>query len=129
MTPVKSFRHLRVYHTSLEEAQKIFVLTQTFPKEEKYSLTDQIRQASRAVGALIAEAWGRRKYPAAFRNKISEAMGEANETQPWLDHALQCKYLDENQHAEFNAAWAKIGGMLYRTLQRADAFCQHVAKE
>lgn len=129
MKPVKSFRDLRVYQTSLEEARKIFVLTQRFPKEEKYALTDQIRRSSRAVGALVAEAWGRRRYPAAFRNKINEAMGEANEAQAWLDHALQCSYLDKENHAAFNAAWGSIGGMLYRMIQRADAFCKHVAKE
>jgi len=81
-----------------EQAKKIFVVSKSFPKEERFSLTDQIRRSSRAVNAMIAEAWARRRYPAAFINKIDEAMGEAMETQAWLDHALDCDYLDRNQH-------------------------------
>ena len=98
MALIKGFRDLDVYVLGREQARKIFVLSKTFPKEERYSLTDQIRRSSRAVNAMIAEAWARRMYPAAFINKINEAMGEAMETQAWLDHALDCKYLDGNQH-------------------------------
>ena len=88
MAMIKSFRDLGVYVLVRVQARKIFALSKTFPKEERYSLTDQIRRSSRAVNAMIAEAWARRMYPAAFINKINEAMGEAMETQAWLDHAL-----------------------------------------
>ena len=66
-----------------DQAEKIFVVSKSFPKEERFSLTDQIRRSSRAVNALIAEAWARRRYPGAFINKIDEAMGETMETQAW----------------------------------------------
>src|SRR5215510_8137484 len=104
MAIIKSFRDLDVYALAREQAKKIFVISKAFPKEEKFSLTDQIRRSSRAVNAMIAEAWGRRKYPAAFINKIDEAMGEAMETQAWLDHAVDCEYLNTKQHRELDDA-------------------------
>ena len=95
MAVIMSFRDLDVYKLGLEEAKKIFILTKSFPTEEKYSLTDQIRRSSRAVNAMLAEAWARRRYVAAFINKVNEGLGEAMETQAWLDHALACSYLRE----------------------------------
>jgi four helix bundle protein len=77
----KSFRDLRVYQAAREPPRRVFVISKTFPAEERYSLTDQIRKSSRALKAMIAEAWARRCYKAAFVNKIDEAIGEANETQ------------------------------------------------
>ena len=73
---------------------------------------------------MIAEAWARRRYPAAFINKIDEALGEATETQAWLDHALDSGYLDAKQHRTLDDAWQKIGAMLNRMIQRADDFCR-----
>ncbi|MBI1997203.1 MAG: four helix bundle protein [Deltaproteobacteria bacterium] len=73
---------------------------------------------------MIAEAWARRRYRAAFINKIDEALGEAMETQAWLDHALDCGYLDSRQHHMLDDAWQKIGAMLNRMIQRADDFCR-----
>jgi hypothetical protein len=73
MAIIKSFRELEVYEMAREQAKRIFAISKSFPKEEKYSLTDQIRRSSRAVNAMIAEAWARRRYPAAFINKIDEA--------------------------------------------------------
>jgi len=111
-----------------DQAEKIFVVSKSFPKEERFSLTDQIRRSSRAVNALIAEAWARRRYPAAFINKIDEAMGEAMETQAWLDHALDCDYLDRNQHGALDEMWQKVGAMLNRMIQRADGFCRSAGR-
>jgi four helix bundle protein len=124
MAIIKSFRDLEVYAMAREQAKKIFVVSKSFPKEERFSLTDQIRRSSRAVNAMIAEAWARRRYPAAFINKIDEAMGEAMETQAWLDHALDCDYLDRNQHRALDEVWQKVGAMLNRMIQRADDFCR-----
>jgi four helix bundle protein len=124
MAIIRSFRDLDVYILGREQARKIFAFSQTFPKEERYSLTDQIRRSSRAVNAMIAEAWARRMYPAAFINKLDEAMGEAMETQAWLDHALDCKYIDGSQYRALNDAWQRIGAMLNRMIQRADDFCK-----
>jgi four helix bundle protein len=97
--------------------------------EEKFSLTNQIRRSSRAVNAMIAEAWARRMYPAAFINKIDEAMGEAMETQAWLDHALDCDYLNRQQYSELDDAWQKVGAMLNRMIERADDFCRSASRQ
>src|SRR3954466_14085942 len=93
MSAAKSFRELKVYALARESALRIFERTRTFPKEKRYALVDQIRRSSRAIKAMLAEAWARRRYKAAFINKIDEALGEANETQSWLDDALDCGYL------------------------------------
>ena len=123
MAAIRSFRDLKVYQAARDEARKVFEATRAFPSEEKYSLTDQIRRSSRAVNAMIAEAWARRRYQAAFVNKINEALGEAMETQAWLDHALDCGYLNAAKHREFDAAWQSIGAMLHKMMDRADTFC------
>jgi len=124
MAIIKSFRELDVYLLAREQAKAIFTLSKSFPKEEKFSLTDQMRRSSRAVNAMIAEAWARRRYPAAFINKIDEALGEAMETQAWLDHALDCGYLDRNQYRTLDDSWQKVGAMLNRMIQRADDSCR-----
>src|SRR5438270_492585 len=105
MAVIRSFRDLNVYQLAKEQAKRIFVVTKKFPSEEKYSLTDQIRRSSRAVNAMLAESWARRRYQAAFINKLNEALGEAMETQAWLDHALDCSYISPEQHDELNTAW------------------------
>jgi four helix bundle protein len=125
MTITKSFRDLNVYKLAREEAKGVFELSKTFPKEERYSLTDQIRRSSRAVNAMIAEAWARRRYKAAFINKIDEALGEAMETQSWLDHALDSAYLTQKQFNELDARCQSIGAMLSRMIDRADDFCKN----
>ncbi len=88
MEPAKSFRDLKVYQAAREAARLVFDYSKNFPPEERYSLTDQVRRSSRAVKAMVAEAWARRRYRAAFVNKVDEALGEAYETQSWLDDAL-----------------------------------------
>src|SRR6266513_6519056 len=93
MAIARSFRDLNVYRQARETAQKIFELSRQFPAEERYSLTDQIRRSSRAIKAMVAEAWGRRRYKAVFVSKLDEALGETNETQAWLDDALDGGYL------------------------------------
>jgi len=123
MAVIRSFRDLKVNQAARIEAREVFEATRSFPPEERFSLTDQIRRSSRAVNAMIAEAWARRRYQAAFVNKINEALGEAMETQAWLDHALDCAYLNPAKHREFDAAWQSIGAMLHKMMDRADAFC------
>lgn len=128
MAVIKSFRELDVYKLALLESKKIFLITKGFPGDERYSLTDQIRRSSRAVNAMVAESWARRRYPASFTNKLNEAMGEANEIQAWLDHALNCNYLAVDQHKELDNGWQHIGAMLNKMIQMADSFCKSVAK-
>lgn len=121
----RSFRDLRVYKEARDAANALFNRSRSFPREEKYSLTDQIRRSSRAVKAMLAEAWARRRYKASFVHKIDEAMGEAMETQSWLDDALDCGYLKSDERANMDAQWQAIGGRLARMIDRADDFCKN----
>jgi four helix bundle protein len=123
MALIRDFRDLKVYQLARQEAQKIYLRSRSFPPEERYSLTDQIRRSSRAVKAMIAEAWGRRRYKAVFINKIDEALGEATETQSWLDDCIDCGYISSVEFKEMNAAWQSIGAMLNKMITRADDFC------
>ena len=91
---------------------KIFEISKRFPKEERYSLTDQIRRSSRSVCANLAEAWRKRIYPAAFVAKISDAEAEAGETQAWLELSLSCNYLEAGLQRELINAYEKILGQL-----------------
>jgi four helix bundle protein len=127
MASAKSFRDLRVYQALREAALRVFEATRTFPREERYALTDQIRRSSRAAKAMIAEAWARRRYKAAFINKIDEALGEANETQSWLDDALDDGYVSQQRFQELDNRYQAIGGMLSRMIDRADDFCKYAA--
>jgi four helix bundle protein len=123
MAEIRSFRDLQVYKRAVIEARNVFVVTKAFPSDERYSLSDQIRRSSRAVAAMLAEAWARRRYPAAFVNKLNEALGEAMETQSWLDHAASCKYITPTEYRRMDGAWQSIGAMVQRMTQRADSFC------
>lgn len=125
MAAARSFRELKVYSAARSAAAQIFNMTKNFPREERYALTDQIRRSSRAVKAMLAEAWARRRYKAAFINKIGEALGEANETQSWLDDALDSAYLTEAEFKPLDDQYQAIGGMLARMIDRADDFCKH----
>ena|SRR5437868_9220221 len=125
MAAVKSFRDLNVYQSARKSAQTLFELTKTFPAEERYALTDQIRRSSRAIKAMIAEAWARRRYKAAFINKIDEVLGESNETQSSLDVCYDCLYISADQFRELDDAFASIGAMLARMIDRADDFCRY----
>ena len=91
----KIVRHqdLQVYRKAFEAGIQIFEISKQFPKEETYSLTDQVRRASRSVCANIAEAWRRRRYEAAYVSKLNEAEGEGAETQTWLEFAVRCGYV------------------------------------
>src|SRR5437762_4883887 len=112
MAIARSFRDLNVYRQARETAQNIFELSRQFPAEERYSLTDQIRRSSRAVKAMIAEAWGRRRYKAVFVNKLDEALGEGTEAQSWLDDARDSGYLLPEQFDALNSQYDSIGHML-----------------
>src|SRR5438094_50608 len=125
MNTAKSFRDLNVYKLARSSALEIFQVSKTFPREELYSLTDQIRRASRATKAMLAEAWARRRYKAVFISKLDEALGEATETQAWLDDALDCEYITAAQHEKMDANWHSVAAMLSRMIDRADDFCKN----
>lgn len=108
------FRHqdLAVYKKAFEAAMLIFELTKTFPKEETYSLIDQIRRSSRAVCAIMAEAWRRRRYQAVFVCKMNESQGEAAETQTWIEVAVRCGYLDRTKGREIFRTYDEVIAMI-----------------
>ncbi len=93
----ESFRDLEVYRLARDLSREIFEASKTFPKEEMYSLTDQIRRSSRSVGGQIAEAWGKRRYEAHFVSKLTDADAEQLETQHWIETANDCGYFNSSQ--------------------------------
>ena len=103
---VKITRHqdLDVYRKSFDAAMQIFELSKRFPKEETYSLTDQIRRSSRSVCANLGEAWRKRRYEAAFVSKLNDSEGEAAETQTWLEFAVKCGYLNKEEGRLFQTS-------------------------
>ncbi len=119
----KSFRDLIVYKKARAVAKKIVELSKTFPKEERYSLTDQVRRSSRSIGAQIAEAWAKRRYEKHFVSKLSDADGEQLETQHWIETAEDCEYLTSSQATEVNDELSGIGRMLNSMMNKADQFC------
>ncbi len=119
----RSFKDLRVYQKAREVSRAVFKLTKTFPKEEMYSLTDQIRRSVRSVGAQIAEAWGKRRYEKHFVSKLTDADAEQMETQHWIGEALDCGYLSAAEPAQLNSGLEEIGRMLNSMMQKSDAFC------
>lgn len=128
MAIIRGFRDLKVYQQARVEAQDIFEISKGFPREERFSLTDQIRRSSRAVTSMIAEAWGHRRYPASFASKLTDAIGEVTETQSWLDDALDCGYITTTQHSKCDAAWQAIGGMINNMIEKTDNFCRNASK-
>ena len=112
MKMIKYHWQLDVYKLAVDAAMDIFECTKSFPKEELYSLTDQIRRSSRSVSAQIAEAWRRRKYEAVFVNKLNESEGEAAESQGWLEYAVKCGYLNRNKGQQIHRNYDRILGKL-----------------
>jgi four helix bundle protein len=119
----KSFRDLEVYKKARVVAKRIFTMSRVFPKEEIYSLTDQVRRSSRSIGAQIAEAWAKRRYEKHFVSKLSDADGEQMETQHWIEIAEDCGYLTSSQAIEVNDELSEIGRMLNSMMGKAAQFC------
>jgi len=113
---------LDVYKLSVEASMEIFEITRKFPREEMYSLTDQIRRSSRSVSGQIAEGWRRRKYEAAFVNKLNEAEGEAAETQSWLEYSVKCSYMTRSQGKSLHKIYDQIIGKLVTMGNRPETF-------
>ena len=117
---IKSHFELEVYKLAFEAAMEIFELTKSFPKEETYSLTSQIRDSSRSVCANIAEAFRKRRYPKAFIAKLSDSEGEAAETQTWLQFAGKCNYLDEEVLKKLFLKYNQIIGKIVRMISNPE---------
>jgi len=112
MEKIKTQKDLRVYQLSFSAGMEVFKLTKSFPSEEKYSLTDQIRRSSRSVSGNLAEAWRKRRYEKAFIAKLNDCEGEAAETQVWLEYALACEYIDKETFDILYKKYDYILGML-----------------
>lgn len=123
MEYVKSYRELEVYKASKQLSKEIFELSKKFPKEEMYSLTDQIRRSSRSIGAQIAEAWAKRKYEKHFVSKLTDADGEQLETQHWLETAFDCSYITKESFSDLLSKYESIGKMLNSMINKSHLFC------
>ncbi|MCL4274582.1 MAG: four helix bundle protein [Anaerolineales bacterium] len=119
---LKGHRDLKVYQLAYKLAMEIFDESKSFPKEEKYSLTDQIRRSSRSVVANIAEGFRKRQYPKMFLSKLADADGESTETQVWLDFSRDCEYLSPERHAELLKGYEEVGKMLGAMMSMPEKF-------
>ena len=120
MELIRNHKDLKVYNLAFEATMEIFELSKSFPIEEKYSLTDQIRRSSRSVCANIAEAYRKRRYPKAFVSKLSDSEGEAAETQVWLDFSLKCKYIMDKDHQTLYQKYDWIIGKILIMINNPD---------
>ena len=125
---IKSARDLDVYKIAFAAAMELYQISKSFPQEEKFSMTDQIRRASRSVCSNLAESWWKRRYSAVFINKLTDAQQEASETQTWLDFCLACKYIDQKRFEGLDMEYEKILGMLNSMEMKADKFCFNKSK-
>jgi four helix bundle protein len=123
MARVKAFTDLEVYKLARQLAKEINKLTRSFPKEEMYSLTDQIRRSSRAVGAQIAEAWAKRRYKKHFVSKLTDSDGEQLETQHWILSALDSELWNDETAQKLIQNYLIVGRQLGAMMGRADDFC------
>ncbi len=120
---LKHFRDLEVYQKAFRAAMRIYEIGKSFPLEEKYSLVDQIRRSSRSVCSNLAEAWRKRKYTAVFKNKLTDSMQEASETQSWLEFSLACEYIEESVFDELDNEYEAIIAMINAMEKNAQKFC------
>ena len=118
-----SFRDLVVYQKGRQLQREISALTKSFPRDEKFALTDQIRRSSRSIGANIAESWAKRRYEKHFISKLTDADGEQMETQHWIETALDEDYIDQQTKAQLMQKCLEIGRMLNGMMDKADMFC------
>lgn len=123
------FKKLLAYQKSFELSMLIFEISKSFPKEETYSLTDQIRRSSRSVSANIAEAYRKRIYPKHFISKLTDADGENSETSTWLDFALACHYFDEEKHLELTELGIEVGKLINYMINNPSKFGVNTGNE
>ena len=127
MGELRGHRDLKVYQLAYKLAMEIFDVSKGFPKDERYSLTDQIRRASRSVATNIAEGFRKRRYPSMFVNKLSDADTEAAETSTWLDFACDCGYLSRERHDSLIRGYEEVGRMLGSMMAAPEKFAMKEA--
>jgi four helix bundle protein len=123
MKKANSVRELEVYQSAFTLQQEIFRVSKAFPREEMYSLTDQIRRSSRSIGANLSEAWAKRRYPAHFLSKLTDSDGELQETHHWIDTAEACGYVAPGEVATLREQTDSIGRQLGTMINKHESFC------
>lgn len=119
---VYNFKETAVYKKSFSLAMRIFEISKSFPKEEKYSLTDQVRRSSRSVCANLAEAYRKKRYPAHFISKLTDCDAENSETNVWIDFAFSCEYIDETTQNELRILTEEVGRMIYHMINNPEKY-------
>ena len=120
MAHISSYKELRVYKAAMDAAMRIFEISKRFPKEERYSLTDQIRRASRSVCSNIGESWRKRRYRAAFISKLSDSETEAEETRVWLEISWRCGYISKSEADDLDYIYDRIVAQLVTMIDRPE---------
>ena len=123
MSKVGSFKDLIVYQKAYKLAMDIFKISKDFPKEEKYSLTDQMRRSSRSVTACIAEAWAKRRYERSFISKLTDSLGEEYETEVWVDYSRDCQYIQKETQERILSEYDEVRKMLISMINNPDKWC------
>jgi four helix bundle protein len=123
MAFARTVKELEVWKNAMDLAMDIFTGSKSFPPDEKYSLTDQIRRSSRSIAANISEAWRKRRYPASFVSKLSDAETEAGETQAWVEFARRCGYWNDQKAAALDDQYEKVIGQLVKMIDQPDKWC------
>ncbi|MDA3820121.1 MAG: four helix bundle protein [Candidatus Delongbacteria bacterium] len=124
MSQINSFKDLIVYQKAYKLSMEIFEFTKTFPKEEKYALTDQIRRSSRSICANIAESWAKKYYIKAFVNKLTDSLGEEYETETWLDYSRDCQYIDNSTREKILSGYNEVRKILISMINNPQKFCR-----
>ena len=119
---IRSYEDLKVYRLSYELAMQIFEITKKFPKEETYSMTDQIRRSSRSVPINIREGFAKRRYENVFIRHLNDAFGSCEETRGWLDFAEDCKYISNNEHQRLDKGYDEVSAMLFTLMNKWQSF-------
>lgn len=123
MTKIETFKDLIVYQKAFALAMEIFEISKNFPKEEKYSLTDQVRRSSRSITSSIAESWAKRRYEKSFINKITDALGEEHETEVWIDFAKECSYIQTETHNKLIGEYYEVRKILISMINNSEKWC------
>ena len=123
MSQINSFKDLIVYQKAYKSAMEIFEISKGFPKEEKYSLTDQIKRSSRSVTSCIAESWAKRRYIKSFVSKLSDSLGEEYETEVWLDYSRDTKYITIQKYDEILNGYDEVRKMLISIINSPEKWC------
>ena len=123
MSQINSFRDLIVFQKAYALSMEIFELTKEFPKEEKYSLIDQIRRSSRSICTNISESWAKRIYVKAFVNKLTDALGEEYETETWINYSKDCNYVGDTVYLQMMNKYDEVRKMLISMINNPEKFC------